>query len=948
MNKLISMSRILFLFVAIAIFTAIPAIAYAEDTEYGVYIDDPDKDEFTLDSNTLEDLISKNYPTHQLTDGSVTSTTYPEIDFTQSNSSLSWKWEGTQDAVSVEQLGTKEDFQGLKFATGTKVGKITVTITWTSAEKKSYSKQFIVHNCYRPEDMNIGSIFGTNTIPAATGPNQYFYGTKYAGYERVLYVKDSIGYPIVLTALVPMEENEYEWTPNNLPIGENGELPHYSGWTAAGDNNFDVAYCADSEVISSDAPTEYTIATVKDLDDRFTEEQQERLQVIIENSYPFITKEEFLNNLQAYADSHNKTISNPFTENNIAPLAMMATQFAIWDVTNDKQFEDVYILQSNPSYEEFGVIDDDYKYHPFLTTPEECINNTMNKNIPWATEATNNTIHLMLDYFDSLEYNAEVSAADPILQIDSLVYDEGIVPQGTVTGKILNYQSGDKVIVKNNISGWIPVPLQIQEDGSFTYSGAIPNDTYLELEGSRTSDKIQAVFYDSPEYQDFVGGKFLTVLVTDSVLLENKTTEISVMKNWLDEDGEIMPAPEGMEIEVGLYNGPEEIDKVILNEDNEWAHTWTDLDSTIGYTVKELTVIPGYNVTYRVDNSNNFTIINRKLPTETGNLAVEKTVRGTTTDEEFHFNIELSDSNINGRYGDMVFHNGEAQIILKDGERKTATDLPTGVWYIVTEEENTYQTTVQNGTGYIDNNNLTTVRFINTKVDKETTGSLSVDKIVTGSDGEVNRDFNFIVRLSENIEGKYGDLTFNNGVAYFTLRHNERVTADNLPIGAEYVVEEVEANQNGYTTIARYDKGTIEENKTVSVFFFNNREKTTTTITPENPNTPTPGNNIEIPNNNVPRTSIAAETSPSFDIPEEEVPLAKPTTEVTSEVKAETPQYQTIEDTDTPKSSIITDSEIPKTGDSTDWLIFVLLFIVSSMLIVVSIRLIMLSREIRK
>lgn len=63
---------------------------------------------------------------------------------------------------------------------------------------------------------------------------------------------------------------------------------------------------------------------------------------------------------------------------------------------------------------------------------------------------------------------------------------------------------------------------------------------------------------------------------------------------------------------------------------------------------------------------------------KTGNLTVSKTVLGEHADLEqnFEFTVTLSDTSVNGMYGDIEFINGTATFVLKHGESKTAYGLP--------------------------------------------------------------------------------------------------------------------------------------------------------------------------------------------------------------------------------------------------------------------------------
>ncbi len=106
------------------------------------------------------------------------------------------------------------------------------------------------------------------------------------------------------------------------------------------------------------------------------------------------------------------------------------------------------------------------------------------------------------------------------------------------------------------------------------------------------------------------------------------------------------------------------------------------------------------------------------------------------------------------------------------------------------------------------------------------TGSLTVSKTVTGAGGSTTQEFTFTVTLSDtSINGTYGDLTFVDGVASFTLRHGESVTATGLPEGIEYTVEETAAN--GYNTTSESASGRIVAGDTIKVSYINDRPSTT-------------------------------------------------------------------------------------------------------------------------
>ena len=119
-------------------------------------------------------------------------------------------------------------------------------------------------------------------------------------------------------------------------------------------------------------------------------------------------------------------------------------------------------------------------------------------------------------------------------------------------------------------------------------------------------------------------------------------------------------------------------------------------------------------------------------------------------------------------------------------------------------------------------------------------GDLRVEKEVTGSDGQRNRDFTFTVTLDDaTIQGTYGDMTFEDGVATFTLRHGQSATAEDLPAGLGYTVVEREANQNRYRTTYTGETGTIPAGDTAVAHVENRRNRQTYPDYTEEP-TPTP------------------------------------------------------------------------------------------------------------
>ena len=290
-------------------------------------------------------------------------------------------------------------------------------------------------------------------------------------------------------------------------------------------------------------------------------------------------------------------------------------------------------------------------------------------------------------------------------------------------------------------------------------------------------------------------------------------------------------------------------------EANQGGYTTTSTGET-GMITK------GTTVTAKFTNSKSSTPVNPnpdpKPSPKTGNLTVSKAVVGDAgeTSRAFTFKVTLENTSINGKYGDMTFTNGVATFTLKHGESKTATGLPAGKSYTVTETEanqDGYITTKIGDTGTIGDGVTATAAFTNAKnvtPPKPGTGNLIVSKVVAGNAGDKTKGFQFTVTLGDKtINGKYGDMTFTNGVATITLKHGESKTATGLPAGKTYTVTETKANQDGYVTTKTGDTGTIGDGIITTAAFTNTKANATDPSKPTKPTKPSKPTNSGTPTN---------------------------------------------------------------------------------------------------
>lgn len=207
-----------------------------------------------------------------------------------------------------------------------------------------------------------------------------------------------------------------------------------------------------------------------------------------------------------------------------------------------------------------------------------------------------------------------------------------------------------------------------------------------------------------------------------------------------------------------------------------------------------------------------------------GNLTVTKHVAGNGADksQKFWFQVQLSDTNINGTYGQMTFENGYTTFRLGNDETKRAEGLPNGLGYTVTEgnANNNYESQgyIVSGTGEdgvvvgsIDGNETQEVVFTNTR----TKGGLTISKHLLGNDTEMLREFPIHIRLTPHTVGEveYDGVKFKDGLGTVYLAGDQNWVFENLPYGVNYMVfEDSKAHEDGYTVhYSGNTTGTINE-----------------------------------------------------------------------------------------------------------------------------------------
>ena len=220
---------------------------------------------------------------------------------------------------------------------------------------------------------------------------------------------------------------------------------------------------------------------------------------------------------------------------------------------------------------------------------------------------------------------------------------------------------------------------------------------------------------------------------------------------------------------------------------------------------------------------------------KTGDLEVGKELENAAADDatKFTFTITLKydEKPVSGIFkysidgGDkknIEFKSGIATIELGAGEKAHIEGLPAGVTYSISEKPVTgyFVKNSTNPDGTIENEVTTSAEFVNTAV-----GELMVQKSVSSNvAADSDKDFRFRVTLDDKtINGKYGGMTFENGVAEFTLQDGDSLKAENLPVGVKYEVEELDVEAD-FESSAEGAEGTINA-EIATASFLNSRVK---------------------------------------------------------------------------------------------------------------------------
>lgn len=456
-----------------------------------------------------------------------------------------------------------------------------------------------------------------------------------------------------------------------------------------------------------------------------------------------------------------------------------------------------------------------------------------------------------------------VTGADNYMKLDVSSTEAG---NGTVTYTITNVEKTSFTVEKKWV-GMTPaddakISIQLYRTTDKDAVGSTDATTVEQVGGAiemTAAKEWKHSFTDLPAY-DKDGNKYIYFAVETStgnyltsydysdadktVITNTSKGEISGTKTWKDNGDAYKTRPETLTLTLtrSVAGGDSETVNATpewtKNDDNTWTYVYKDLpmaDKTgqaYTYTVEE--TLPDGSA--YVCTTDGFNLTN----TLTGKVEVS----GTKTwvgGQPAELQLTLSRSTDGEEWTTVDVADGQPTWANTDTDKWTYTysELPkydeNGVLYRYKVAETVpqdYDSAAASGEAVAvegGDENLYTYDFTNVKK-----GALTVEKIVQGNRGETDRAFEFTVTLTgesitgvkaEEINDKYGDMEFTNGVATFTLKHGQSITASGLPAGLTYTVEETDANTDGYTTSNSGNTGTIPSGDTAKVYFTNTKHE---------------------------------------------------------------------------------------------------------------------------
>lgn len=380
-----------------------------------------------------------------------------------------------------------------------------------------------------------------------------------------------------------------------------------------------------------------------------------------------------------------------------------------------------------------------------------------------------------------------------------------------------------------------------------------------------TKDKLKGKFENLQAY-DKNGNKYLYFaketttgnFATEYVYTSGKTTitntgktTVSGTKTWVDNNNAYGTRPTAISLELSCTTDTpadetatwEPVDKqptwTQSETDNVWNYSYSDLPATDGdgnkYTYKVEEILPTDSEYEGKQDGDNFTNTLKQSISVSG----EKTwhdAQGADRPTDLTLTLYQKLDQEGSEWTEMTdaepVWSGKESDVWSYSYNDLQKYNDQGVLYLYKVEETVpdgYDGKTTEGTA-LEENHGAVYKY---DFDNYKRGALEVTKSVSGNRGDKTKEFHFTVTLSgtssngefksEEFSGTYGDMTFTNGVATFTLKDGETKTALDLPAGLQYEVVEEEADKDGYTTTSSGDSGTINAGYKATAAFNNHR-----------------------------------------------------------------------------------------------------------------------------
>ncbi|QTE68143.1 Cna B-type domain-containing protein [Clostridiales bacterium] len=423
-----------------------------------------------------------------------------------------------------------------------------------------------------------------------------------------------------------------------------------------------------------------------------------------------------------------------------------------------------------------------------------------------------------------------------------------VTTTGTVTedGVLLVEDSKTSVKVsKVDIADGEELPgatIQIIDSEGNVVEEWVSTDEAHTIEGLKTGEKYILRETVAPEgYTTATDTKFTidengkvtstgSVTEDDILLVEDALTKVAVTKKDIESGEELAGAH--FQVIDNTGKAVEEWDSTAT------AHTIEGLKTGEGYTLRETVAPTGYTVTtdiaFTIDQTGMVMITGKRSANANG--STEIVVKDAMTkisvskvdiadgEELEGATIQIIDSQ--GKVAEEWISAKEPHVIegLKTGTEYTLreTVAPEG-YAIAADTKFTIDKTgkVTSGGTEVEDGYI----LIKDDLIRKTGDLVITNTVISDDPADKDKEFEYTIELDDKtINGTYGDVTFEDGVAKITLKDGEKATITDLPVDTKYTV--TQKDEDGFTVEKTGDTGTISEDPSQADFVNTKETKT--------------------------------------------------------------------------------------------------------------------------